>query len=149
MEEDYVEDGNEVILEIGNGRQSFLVEVKATVNNDARMTVKQAETAVENRDRFILCVVSLGSREATLEIVRERCRFITDIGYQIEPVWKEYSRLQETKGEACSRVGEVELIVKDSEVRFAVSEGAWENCKRLGDIVGYILVTSGAQVTAS
>lgn len=113
IEEDYVEDGNEVILEIGNGRQSFLVEVKATVNNDARMTVKQAETAVENRDRFILCVVSLGSREATLEIVRERCRFITDIGYQIEPVWKEYSRLQETKGEACSRVGEVELIVKD------------------------------------
>lgn len=139
VEEDYVVDDEEVILAIEGGRCSFLVEVKATVGKVARMTVKQAETAVGKKDRFILCIVRLDSPDATLEIVRERCRFVMDIGNQIEPVWQEYRRYQETKGEVCTRVGEVELIVCDSEVRFAVGAGAWESGRSLHDAVEQIL----------
>jgi len=125
VEEDYVVDDQEVILTIEDGRRSFLVEIKATVGKDARMTVTQAEKAVGNKDRFILCMVRLDSPDTTLEIVRERCRFVMDIGHRIQPVWEEFSRYQETKGEVCTRVGDVELIVSDSEVRFAVGDGAW------------------------
>ena len=139
IKEDYVVDGNEVILEIGNGRQSFLVEVKATVSSNARMTVKQAETAVGDSDRFVLCMVRLDSREVTLDLVRDQCRFIMDIGYQIKPVWEEYCRYQETMGEVCSQVGEIELIVQDSEVRFAVSQGAWSSGLSIQEAVKKIL----------
>jgi hypothetical protein len=139
VEEDYVVDGKEVFLSVEGGRQSCLIEVKATVSKVARMTVTQARTAVGNQHRFILCVVRLDSSEATPEMVRERCRFVMDIGHQIEPVWEEYGRYQETKGEACTRVGEVELVVSDSQVRFAVGEGAWAGGRSLTDAVAQIL----------
>ncbi len=139
VEEDYVVDEKEVILAIEDGRRPFLVEVKATVGKVARMTVTQAATAVGNKDRFILCVVRLDLPDATPEIVQERCRFVMDIGHQIEPVWEEYRRYQETKGEACTRVGEVELIVHESEVRFAVGDGAWAGGLSLHNAVKQIL----------
>lgn len=140
VEEDYVVDDKEIILAIEDGRRSFLVEVKATVGKAARMTVTQAETAVGNKDRFILCMVRLDSPDATPEIVRERCRFVMNIGHQIEPVWEEYHRYQDIKGEACTRVGEVELIVSDSEVRFAVGDGAWAGGLSLPNAVERILI---------
>lgn len=139
VEEDYVVDNKEVFLVVEDGRRSFLIEVKATVGKVARMTVTQAETAVNSKDRFILCMVRLDSHEVTPEIVRERCRFIMDIGHQIEPVWEEYRRYQETKGAVRTRVGEVELIVSDSEVRFAVGEGAWTGGRSLHDAAEEIL----------
>lgn len=127
IEEDYVIDDEEVVLSVTDGRKSYLIEVKATVSNDARMTKKQAETSVTEKDRFILCMIRLDSREATPDLVRAQCRFIMDIGRQIEPVWNEYNRYLDTREEVCSRVGEVELIVQESDVRFAVGKGAWEN----------------------
>ena len=105
----------------------------------------QAETAVGSKDKFILCVVQLDSPYATSEIVRERCRFAMDIGHQIEPVWDEYRRYQKTKGEACTHVGEVELIVRESEVRFAVGEGAWVGGLSLLDAVERILSACGGE----
>jgi hypothetical protein len=125
VEEDYVVDDKEIIFTVENGQHSFLIEVKATIGNVARMTVTQAEMAVNNKSSFILCMVRLDSPDVTPEIVQTRCRFIMDIGHQIEPVWQEYCRYQETKSDACANVGQVKLIIIDSEVRFAVERGAW------------------------
>ncbi|MRS03071.1 hypothetical protein EG832_07595 [bacterium] len=138
IEEDYVIDDTEIVLSITNGRQSYLVEVKATVSDHARMTKKQAETAVSEKDRFILCMIRLNSREATSDLVREQCRFVMDIGSQIEPVWNEYNRYLNTREEVCSRVGDVELIVQESDVRFAVGKGAWENGLNFCDAIEVI-----------
>ncbi len=141
VEEDYVVDDKEVLLVIENDRRSFLVEVKATAGNAVRMTVTQAQTAVSKQDRFILCVVHLDSSDVTPEIVCQRSRFVMDIGQQIQPLWEAYLRYHATKGEVCTRVGEVELIVHDSEVRFAVGEGAWASGRSLNDAVKQILRT--------
>ncbi|BAU49573.1 histidine kinase [Sulfurifustis variabilis] len=149
VEEDYLVDDKEVILEVENGHRSFLVEVKATVGKVAKMTVTQAETAVHHKDRFILCIVRLDSPDTTLEIVQERCRFVMNIGHQIEPVLEEYRRYQETRDEACTRVGEVELIVHDSEVRFAVGDGAWTSGLSLHDVVERILRACSGTVSAT
>lgn len=139
VEEDYVVGEEEVIIAIDDGRRPFLIEIKATTGNVVRMTATQAKTAVENRDRFILCIVRLDSPDPTAEIVRERCRFVMDIGYQVEPVWAEYDRLQEAKTSACIRVGDVELMVQEGEVRFAVGDRAWENGRLLEVAVEEIL----------
>jgi hypothetical protein len=139
VEEDYIVEGKEIILTIEDDRKSFLVEIKATTGKAARMTEMQAETAVANKERFILCVVGLDSTDITPEIVRERCRFVMDIGHQIEPVWEDYSVYRETKDELRTHVGEVELIVLGNQVRFKVAEGAWLNGRSLLDAVEQIL----------
>jgi len=139
VEEDYVVDDKEVILTVMDGSRSFLIEVKATRGSTARMTVMQAQTAVVNKNRFALCVVPLGSADATPENVQEECRFVMDIGDLIEPVWEEFDRYQDTKRDVCARVGEVELIVHDSEVRFSVTEGAWLGSPLLQDAIKQIM----------
>lgn len=139
VEEDYVVEDEEIILKIEGERRSFLIEVKATTGSVARMTVTQAKTAVDNKDRFILCMVRLDSSDVTTEIVQERCRFVMNIGHDVEPVWEEYHRYQEAKGEIRTRVGEVELIIHDSEIRFAVGEGAWADGLSISDAVEQML----------
>ncbi len=142
VEEDFVVNDEEIILDVEGEHQSFLIEVKATLSNAARMTVKQSEIAVNNKGRFILCMVRLDSPDVTPEVIRKRCRFIMDIGHQIEPVWQEYCRYKKTKSEACVGVGPVKLIVSDNTVRFAVDKGAWKKGLSLDDAVKQILNAS-------
>jgi hypothetical protein len=148
-EEDYIVDDKEVLLEIDDEHYSFLVEIKATTATISRMTTTQADTSVKNKDRFILCIVRLESSTVTPEAVREGCRFVMDIGERIEPVWKEYLRYQETKGEVCSRVGDVELMVGSSEVRFAVADTAWAHGLTLDQVVERILSLSRERSSAA
>ena len=145
VEEDFIIDDEEINLLVENDRQSFLIEIKATIGTVARMTVKQAETAVANKDKFLLCMVRLDTPAVTPEIVQERCRFVMDIGHQIQPVWEEYNKYKDTKDKVCTHVGEVGLIVQDSQVRFSVGEGAWTAGKSIEDAVKLILSTSAAR----
>ena len=126
VEDDFIVGDEEVIFTLEGPHRSLLVEVKATRGDSARMTVCQAEEAVENKDRFALCMVRLGDAEITAEAVRAQCRFILNIGDQIGPVWAEFSRYRKTKESVCTRVGDIELVVTDAEVRFAVGQGAWD-----------------------
>jgi len=126
VEDDFIVDDEEVILTLEGPHRSLLVEVKATRGDAARMTVRQAEEAVANKDRFALSMVRLGDAEITAEAVRTQCRFIFNIGDQIGPVWAELSRYRKAKESVCTRVGDVELVVTDAEVRFAVGQGAWD-----------------------
>ena len=85
-----------------------------------------------------------GARVELALTVCERCRFVTDIGEQIEPVWNEYRRFQETKTAACMRLGDVELTVQNGEVRFAVNSKAWAGGLMLEDVVTKILRECGS-----
>lgn len=64
-------------------------------------------------------------------------------------MWNEYLRYRETKGEACTRVGEVELIVGDSEVRFGVADGAWAAGLTLEDAVEQIVASLAGKSSAA
>lgn len=145
LTEDYLLDGQEVMLELEGTRQSILVEVKATTGDVVRMTVTQASAAVEESDRFALCVVQLDSSDVSAEIVREQCRFVTDIGTRIAPIWDEYDRFQNTKGELRTTIGDVGLDIAGSEVRFRISAGAWTEGLAFDDAVEFILSTCGAR----
>lgn len=65
----------------------YLLEVKATTTGEVRLTPAQAETASDQLDRFILCVVDLRGVEAarldgdwTPEDVEPRARVVAQIG---------------------------------------------------------------------
>ena len=125
VEDDFVVGDEEVIFTLEGAHRSLLVEVKATRGDAVRMTVRQAEEAVASKDRFSLCMVRLGDAEITAETVRAQCRFILNIGDQVEPVWAEFARYREAKESVRTQVGDVELVVANAEVRFAVGQGAW------------------------
>jgi hypothetical protein len=109
------------------------------------MTVAQARTAVNESERFALCVVQLDTSDVSAEIVREQCRFVMDIGTRIEPIWDEYDRFEETKGELRTTIGDVGLDIAGSDVRFRVSAGAWAEGLAFDDAVSFILSACGAQ----
>jgi hypothetical protein len=143
--EDYLQDGQEVLLVLEGARQSILVEVKATTGDEVRMTVAQAHTAVNESERFALCVVQLDTTDVSAEIVREQCRFVMDIGTRIDPIWDQYDRFEETKGKLRTTIGDVGLDIAGSEVRFRVSDGAWTEGLVFDDAVSFILRTCGAR----
>jgi hypothetical protein len=88
-------------------------------------------------------VVQLDSPEATAETVRERCRFVLDIADHIKPVWDGYCVYQLARGTACAPAGNVELVVHDGSVRFAVKEGAWATGLSLHEAVEHIKNSAG------
>lgn len=137
--EDYLIDGEEMLLNIEGSTTSCLLEIKATARNVAKMTAKQAETAVSNQKGFALCVVRLDGSALDGDLIERQARFVFDIGEQVQPVWNEYCRYRDTKTVACSRVGAVELMVDETNVRFGVTEDAWAAGIPLGDAVDYFL----------
>ena len=70
-----------ITLDIARGSKNWLIEVKATRAQSVRMSSKQAQTAVEKRGEFLLCIVPIGSEntEPDLETVRGNMCFIKNI----------------------------------------------------------------------
>ncbi len=68
---------------------AYFVEVKATTKGDAKLTPKQAETASERADRYVLCVVDLRGlpeerldKPWSIEEVSSLARLVPQIGVQ-------------------------------------------------------------------
>jgi hypothetical protein len=122
-------------------RRSWLVEVNATTQDVARMTVAQARAAIENLDGFVLCVVQLdGVTPVSQEVLKERCHFVVDIGRRIQPIWNNYSRFEETKGEVRTSIDDIELYVEEGQVRFAIGSEVWENGLPFDEFVSFIQI---------
>ena len=70
-----------ITLDIARGSKNWLIEVKATRAQSVRMSSKQAQTAVEKKGEFLLCIVPIGSEntEPDLETVRGNMCFIKNI----------------------------------------------------------------------
>jgi hypothetical protein len=143
ISQDYLIDEEEVMLSLGE-RSKILVEVKSTTQNVVRMTVAQGRLATERPDQFVLCVVPLDEiLETTPENLKECCRFVVDIGRRIQPIWEEYTRFEETKGEVCTPIGDIELYVEESQVRFAVRSEVWISGLPFNEFVGFVATRAG------
>ena len=90
-------------------------------------------------------MVQLDTPDVAAEIVRQQCRFVTDIGTRITPIWEEYDRFQETKGELRTTIGDVGLDIAGSEVRFRINAGAWAEGLVFDDAVSFILRMCGTR----
>lgn len=125
VENDVSHDGQEILLTVEGGTTSYLVEVKATTREAVKMTVTQAKTATEQQRRFVLCMVMLPEGEITKDAVAQSSRFVPDIGIRLEPIWDRYAGLEATKASATRPADGIELVVTDSQTRFAIDDTVW------------------------
>ena len=140
IEHDLVEDNEEIGIELVQGHQSWLIEVKATRGKQVRMTSTQAKTAVKKKDNFLLCVVPLdsGDTEAELDTVRTKMRFVTDIGSQIDQLCKNLDAFEQLRDDITAGDDSgirLEVILGTAGIR--VAHTVWEDAglplETLGD----------------
>ena len=113
--------------EIKAPTKSFLLEVKASTEYSFRMTPKQAETAVQEGPRFVVCMVQLPSATGiTPEHIRNGARFVPAIGTPLTPLWNDYNTLEDLKATVGRTGAEVELIIQDGTTRFKIGRELWE-----------------------
>lgn len=125
-------------LDIVQDDQSWLIEVKSTqTENDhqsVRMSSKQAQTAVEKREEFLLCIVPIGSEntEPDLETVRGNMRFIKNIHEKLgsrvatlcESIEEQEEVLANTPDDTSSGV---DLDFKAGKAGIRVAKFVWED----------------------
>lgn len=102
---------------------SYFVEVKATTQGDAKLTPKQAETASQRPDRYVLCVVDLRavSQERldepwSIDDVSSLAHLVPQVGVRVQGTW---SLVEEAK---TSEVG----LRNENALRYAVGPAVWE-----------------------
>jgi Holliday junction resolvase len=125
-------------LDIVQDDQSWLIEVKSTqTENDhqsVRMSSKQAQTAVEKKGEFLLCIVPIGSEntEPDLETVRGNMRFIKNIHEKLgsrvatlcESIEEQEEVLANTPDDTSSGV---DLDFKAGKAGIRVAKFVWED----------------------
>jgi hypothetical protein len=118
----------EVILQIKTSqRKSYLVEIKASTEFDFKLTPTQAETAVLESDHFVVCTVGLHTSTPSEDEVRKGARFTFDIGTRIQPLWNAYETLRTGREAATRKVGDIEMVIEDSQTRFRLGRSTWEH----------------------
>ena len=140
IEHDALEGEEESGIEVEGSNRKWLVEVKATRGQAVRMTEKQANTAREKGNKFLLCVVQLEGDQPnlTVEEVSARMKFVQNIGPLVAPLCDNLSGFRQlekdiTTGDASA----VQLIVDAGTVRVQVAAPVWEEDGfQLADLLG-------------
>lgn len=142
IEYDVVEGEEEIGIELSRNDNTWLVEVKATREQSARMTAKQAETAVAEKDRFLLCVVPVGPSCKNLEAddVIANMRFVENMGPRLMPLCVELGALNELRADATAASGgDVQLEIEAGTARVRVDDSAWQDGICLGDLAAHLI----------
>ena len=137
IEYDMIVEDNEIGIELTRNDRTWLVEVKATREQRVRMSARQAETAVNRRDGFLLCVVPVEQSGADLkkDDVRASMRFVQDIGSRVEPLCADLDVLNELRDDATTpRDGDIQLEIDSGTARIRVDNTVWQNGNCLTDL---------------
>ena len=127
VESDFVENDEEMGLELAGLGGSTLIEVKSTRVDQVKMTPVQANRAVSLHNHFALCVVALDDELPTGEIVREHLRVVFDIRAHLESALSDYESLQQITDDARQPRGAVELEIVEGQARFRIGRAIWED----------------------
>lgn len=147
IEYDLIEEDEEIGIELHRNGRSWLVEVKATRDQRVRMTAKQAKTAVEKGDGFLLCVVPVGLDEVDIEEddIRNSMRFVQDIGPRVEPLCAELDALNDLRDDATTHNdGDIQLEIQAGTARIRVDNTVWQDGVHLKNLSAHLVgVDSG------
>ena len=112
-------DGASFTFEVGN----YFLEVKATTTRDVRLTPKQAKTAWQKPDRFVLCVVDLYGQKIKEvwepEDVVPWAKIVTQIGGEFEDIHKGVASYSDTANPVHLR--------NEEALRYGVSMDLWSH----------------------
>ena len=127
--------GSDYEIELSSGDQSWLVEVKSTQGQEVvRMTDTQARTAVKEKGRFLLCVVQVESGETQPESdeVRDKMRFVENIGSLVEPLCYDLDEFKELRDDITDgKPSGVQLEVESGTARIRVTKSVWDKGFRI------------------
>ena len=124
------ETGHLANLHITRERQSWLVEVKATRDQRVRMTDTQARTAVDEEDRFLLCVVPVDSDNIIAESadIWSVMRFVPGLGQRLAVICDYLGGYDEMRTDITSDTASgVQLEITPGPARVRVASSVWED----------------------
>ena len=143
IEYDVVADDEEVGIEVTGMNRTWLIEVKATRDQSVRMTEKQAKTAKKEGDRFLFCVVPIGSDNVspTSEDVRTNMRFVKNIGSLVAPLCDNLDKFEGFRDDIIAKKSSgVQLEVDSGATKVRVEASVWEDEGfRLEDLLDKLL----------
>ena len=135
VESDYVENDEEVWLELVDSHATTVIEVKSTRIDQVKMTPLQVESACSLDNCFALCVVPLDDDTPTGQTIREHLRVVFGIGVHLKPALDDYKSLQEAADTARRPHGAIELEIMDGQVRFRIGRDIWGDGLTFGQAV--------------
>lgn len=143
IEYDVVADDEEMGIEVTGMNRTWLIEVKATRDQSVRMTEKQAKTAKKEGDRFLFCVVPIGSDNVspTSEDVRTNMRFVKNIGSLVAPLCDNLDKFEGFRDDIIAKKSSgVQLEVDSGATKVRVEASVWEDEGfRLEDLLDKLL----------
>lgn len=129
IEHDALEGEEESGIEIEGSSRRWLVEVKATRKQAVRMTEKQANTAKDKGNKFLLCVVPLENDKSnlTVEEVSAKMKFVQNIGPLVAPLCNKLNGFRKHQKVIATDDGSaIQLKVDTGTARVQVAAPVWE-----------------------
>jgi hypothetical protein len=120
--------GRDLVISLKNDSLHYDIEVKSTVNTSyVSMTPTQAKTAAfENQKNYSLCVVHKDGSTINKEYVRNKSRFVINIGILLESKVTEVEKLIDKKNNLYYNNEDINFLIEnDLEYRYGVSNTIW------------------------
>jgi hypothetical protein len=139
IEHDFVKDNVETIFEVKKDEKiCSYIEVKATFQDFVRMSLTQAKEAKDKIDKYVLCVIPLnGLEEIKEEDVKNRAKFVMDIGQKIQDKVTKVENFKKIEQEAISEVGDIEIEVSEGPIRFKINKTVWAGGKTFEQVLEF------------
>ena len=141
-------------LEVSQGKKKLWIEVKSIQNEgdsqEVKMSSSQAKKAVEEKENFLLCVVPIpDSTETDTETVREKMRFVANIGDEVASLCDDLDWLEEVREDITTDItAGVRLDVEKTKAGILVKKSVWEKYGfRLEKLVEHLTLTNNDLVT--
>lgn len=135
VESDFVENEEEVGLELSGPHGTTLIEVKSTRVDQVKMTPVQVKCACARGNEFALCVVPVDDDSLTGETIRERLRVVFGVGDCLRAALSRYESVREAENAARRPCGAVEVEITEGQARFRIGRTVWENGLMFGQAV--------------
>lgn len=91
------------------------------------MTLAQAREADSNKENYLLCVVPLDDDEPELGVVREKMRFVQNIGNDVAKLVSDFDEFDTRRNNITTDAGqEVQLSISPGTERVLVKTSVWE-----------------------
>ena len=122
-------------IEIDSPRGKVFVEIKATTTNVARMSVKQVQEAVSNKERYFLCVVAVPGSNLDVNDFKVKARFVVNIGELFQNLWREFVSMQNAVSKTPKSESGLAIELTDQQAKFRVDEAVWQSGMNFTDVL--------------
>ena len=132
------DEGEQVRLELTRDERTWLVEIKSTRHDSVRMTSVQAREAAAQKSRYLLCVVPIsGPEDLDTEAVRQRMRFVGDIGHRLEGICAKLADVESVRKSATEEDADgLRLELEAGSPRVRIPSTMWEAGFGLENLAG-------------